>query len=161
MPKLIFHKAITTDAEYDRVFQECLALGMTGDEAAEQIDRLKQQTVYIDETETYQVAVQEFGNPFNMPFGDMVWLSIKRKDRECLHDFRVMQEIKNALVGEECEAFEVYPAESRLVDTSNQYHLWAFKSPTIRIPIGFQERLVMPPSETGMHKQRPFEDANV
>jgi len=32
------------------------------------------------------------------------------------------------IVGEEHEAFEVYPAESRLVDTANQYHLWVSRT---------------------------------
>jgi hypothetical protein len=41
----------------------------------------------------------------------MVCLSAKRVDREPLQDWRVLQEIKNALVGEECEAIELFPAE--------------------------------------------------
>ena len=72
----------------------------------------------------------------------MVCLSIKRRDREPIHDWRHLQEIKNALVGEQCEAFELYPAEERLVDTANQYWLWCFADPTMRLPIGFTERSV-------------------
>src|SRR6516164_7566855 len=52
-------------------------------------------------------------------------LSICRIDRKPIHDWRELQEIKNALVGPEHEAVELYPAESRLVDTANQFHLWA------------------------------------
>jgi hypothetical protein len=51
------------------------------------------------------------------------------------------------------EAVELYPAESRRVDSANQYHVWAF--PGQRLPFGFAERLVAEdiPGVT----QRPFE----
>ena len=39
---------------------------------------------------------------------DMVWLSIKEKQR-ALKDWRDFMEIKNQLVGEEHEAVELYP----------------------------------------------------
>lgn len=96
---------------------------------------------------------------------DMVHLSIKRKDRKTARDWRHLQRIKNELVGPECEGVEVYPAESRLVDTSNQYHLWVFADPTFRLPWGFGERLVMTPEEVAASPiesgavQRPFEDS--
>lgn len=69
--------------------------------------------------------------------GKMVHLSIKRSDREPIHDWRDLQEIKNALVGPECEGVELYPAESRLYDTANQFHLWVFVNSEIRFPFGF------------------------
>ena len=76
----------------------------------------------------------------------MSWLSI--------HDWRELQQIKNAICGEEIEAVELYPA-SRLVDTSNQYHLWALPAGK-RFPFGYKERLLI--TEPGMKaKQRPFE----
>jgi hypothetical protein len=96
-----------------------------------------------------------------------VHLSIKRFDRGPVRDWRHLQQIKNEVVGPEAEAFEIFPAESRLVDTANQYHLWAIPAQTgidandpqqavIVIPIGptnadpdkaylvmgYQERLV-------------------
>jgi hypothetical protein len=88
----------------------------------------------------------------------VIWLSIKRSDKEPIHDWRDLQEIKNQLVGTENEAIEIYPAESRCVDTANQYHLWVFADPEYRIPFGFHEgRLVT--SEHGRHdKQRPLEN---
>lgn len=70
---------------------------------------------------------------------DMVWLSIRRQDREAIHDWRHFQAIKNQLVGEECEGCELFPAESRVVDTANQYHLWCFKHPGVTFPFGFGE----------------------
>lgn len=67
----------------------------------------------------------------------MVHLSIKRFDRAPIHDWRVMQEIKNKILGPEHEAVELYPAESRLTDTANQYHLWCFKDAAARFPFGY------------------------
>jgi len=53
----------------------------------------------------------------------MLHLSIKRLDKHPVRDWRHFQRIKNELIGEENEAVELYPAQSRLVDTTNQYHL--------------------------------------
>lgn len=110
--------------------------------------------VRIAKSSQFQVAVHE-GTPNG--FGEpMVHLSIKRLDREPIRDWRELQQIKNAIVGEESEAFEIYPAESRLVDSANQYHLWCFR-PGFKIPIGFDTRLVAEYDGgiTGS-KQRPF-----
>ena len=89
----------------------------------------------------------------------MVWLSIKRIDKEPLDEnhWRTLQRIKNELVGPECEGVELFPAESRLVDTSNQYHLWVLDNTDARFPFGFMERLV---GEISVHgsKQRPWDD---
>jgi hypothetical protein len=89
---------------------------------------------------------------------NLVWLSIKRIDKEFIHDWRELQEIKNLLVGKECEGLELYPAESRVVDTSNQYHIFVFDDPTFRLPFGFNERLVTDEyvAEQVGAKQRPF-----
>jgi hypothetical protein len=82
----------------------------------------------------YQVQVRYFHNEAFK--SDMVHINIRRLDGAAIFDWRHRQLIKNQLVGPECEAFEIYPAESRLVDTSNKYHLWAFIDPTIRLPVG-------------------------
>lgn len=89
----------------------------------------------------------------------MVKLSIRREDRAPIFDWRHVQWIKNDLVGKQCEALQIFPAEERLVDTANQYWLWAFTDPTFRIGFGFQERLVADGStrESGA-VQRPFSD---
>lgn len=73
-------------------------------------------------------------------FPEMLSLGIKRNDREAIHDWRELQKIKNMLIGEEHEAVELYPAESRLVDCANQYHLWVLKEKGLRFPFGLQER---------------------
>ena len=68
--------------------------------------------------------------------GDCFYLSIRRNDREPCDSWRDFQEIKNELCGPEREAVQVYPAESRLVDTANQYHLWVMPEGML-FPMGF------------------------
>lgn len=63
-------------------------------------------------------------------------LSIKRNGREPIHDWRDLQAIKNELCGTETEAVELYPAESRLIDGANQYHLWVLPL-GMHWPVGF------------------------
>ncbi len=58
--------------------------------------------------------------------GDMIHLSIRRQDRRPAKDWRDFQRIKNQLAGPDYEGVELYPRESRKVDTANQYHLWCF-----------------------------------
>lgn len=70
-----------------------------------------------------------------------LWLAIHDRPRSTRHDWRELQRVKNAIVGVERDALELYPAEDRLVDTSNEYHL--FVMPTgERFPFGFSERTV-------------------
>lgn len=73
--------------------------------------------------------------------GKMTYLSIKRLDKKSIHDWRHLQEIKNELCGEDCEAIEIYPVEKRLVDTANQYHLFVFPK-GFAPAFGYMERLV-------------------
>lgn len=92
---------------------------------------------------------------------EMVYLSIKANDQSARHDWRHFQRIKNELVGEECEAIELYPAQSRCVDASNQYHLFVFKNPDFRLGLGFNEQLIS--DDQGIcqamgSRQRPFEE---
>lgn len=91
-----------------------------------------------------------------IPGGEMNHLSIKRLDRETVHDWRDMQRIKNEICGSDREAVELYPREDRLVDTSNQYHLWVLPE-EILFPFGYDTRAVAD-SELIGNKQRPFED---
>jgi hypothetical protein len=91
-------------------------------------------------------------------YGELIHLSIKRNDRNPMHDWRDLHRIKNEILGKEEEAVELYPAESRLVDAANQYHLWCFKGQ--HAPFGYEHRAVMGPSnvpEFAKSKQRPFE----
>jgi len=86
--------------------------------------------VEIWRNDIYQVALRRLD-------AKLVHLNIRRVDGgPILRDWRHFQQIKNELVGEECEAIEIYPAESRKVDTSNKYHLFAIADPTFRFPCG-------------------------
>lgn len=67
--------------------------------------------------DTYQVEVREHCPGRDWP--PMLWLSIKRRDKEWIHDWRELQEIKNQLIGPEHEAVELYPSESRVIDGAN------------------------------------------
>lgn len=87
---------------------------------------------------------------------DLIHLAIRTLDRQAKHDWRHFQRIKNELLGEDIEAVEVYPAEERLVDTMNQYHLWAFDDPNFRFPFGYKNRLVTEGNK-GLARQRPFQ----
>lgn len=92
--------------------------------------------------------------------GRMTWVSLRRTDRLPVRDWRDLQRIKNEIVGPEAEAVELFPAESRLVDGANQFHLWC-GPPGMRFPFGFDERLVLgvgdvDPSGTIGHRQRPL-----
>lgn len=70
-------------------------------------------------------------------YESFVHLNIRRRDGgPILRDWRHFQWIKNQLVGEECEGVELYPAESRLVDTSNKFHLFVCTDPEHRLPFG-------------------------
>ena len=72
-----------------------------------------------------------------------VHLDISRHDGAPCNCWRELQQIKNELVGPNCEAVELFPAESRKVDTSNQYHLWVHPDPEYRFPLGFAHRFVL------------------
>lgn len=86
----------------------------------------------------------------------LIHLSIKRIDRQAmLHDWRDLQRIKNELCGPEFEGVELYPAESRLVDTANQYHLWCFP---FRLPFGFTSGRLVSEARWDKSQQRPWED---
>ena len=71
-----------------------------------------------------------------------VHLTISRLDGQPCRLWSDFQQIKNELVGPECEAVELFPADSRLVDTRNEYHLWVLPDPKERYPFGFAERHV-------------------
>ncbi len=55
-----------------------------------------------------------------------IHLSIRHNQRKAVRDWRHFQRIKNEIAGSEREAVEIFPAESNLVDTANQYHLFVY-----------------------------------
>ncbi len=139
MPKL-FPKEIERMAEIHRKIS-----GDSQEDAVAAIKFTLKDEVWLNDI--YQVNVRR--TP------EIVHLSIKRRDKAPITDWRHKQLIKNQLVGEECEGIELYPAESRLCDAANQFHLFVYSDPTLRIPIGFNQRMVNNAS-TGGAKQRPL-----
>lgn len=90
----------------------------------------------------------------------LLHLDVKRNDKAAIHDWRHLQRIKNELVGPEHEAIEVYPAESRLVDTANSFHLWVLP-PGAKVPVGWTERAVIDGDDVyrpGHARQRRWEE---
>ena len=85
---------------------------------------------------------------------DLWWLSIKRHDREPICDWREFQEIKNLLCGEDKEGMMLYPKESRVVDTANQYHMYVFMNKDYTIPCGFTVGIKTDDPLYGKAKQR-------
>jgi hypothetical protein len=80
-----------------------------------------------DEIEIWSNDIYEvFGRLYGP---NQMHLSIKRYDRAPIRNWRHFQQIKNEVCGPESEAVELYPAESRLVDNANQYHLWVMLKP--------------------------------
>lgn len=93
-------------------------------------------TLHVYYNDLYMIEV---GN--EPPF---IRLSITRHDRQACKEWKHLQEIKNRLIGPEHEAVELFPAESRLIDTTNQYHMWVHADPNYRFPIGWkQQRFVL------------------
>ena len=73
--------------------------------------------------------------------GDFYHMRIFRHDLKPVHEWRHLQQIKNDIAGNEFEAVELYPAMSRIVDTSNSYHLWILRSGK-QFPFGIPLRQV-------------------
>lgn len=119
----------------------------------EQFERVQRDEIWVNSR--YQVNIDRNVDPGD-GWPKMIHLSIKRLDKEPIHDWRDLQRIKNELVGAEHEAVELYPAESRVVDSANQYHLWAIAEKGVKFPFGWMTGFKQPQSH-GNAKQRPFE----
>ena len=76
--------------------------------------------------------------------GDYFHVSFRNVDKTADRDWRNTQRMKNELFGEDAEAVELYPQESRLHDTCNQFHLWVLdcESNSRIFPFGFAGRVV-------------------
>lgn len=85
--------------------------------------------------------------------GSVECLSIRRQDRNWPRDWRHFQRIKNEIAGEEIEAVELYPAESRLMDAANQFWLWCLPVGE-RFGFGFDKREVVDADEAPMFNAR-------
>lgn len=123
-----------------------------GVERSKAIDMLENEaartTYYLNDK--YQVAFRVWENYCSAFSGEntkptrFFQINIRRRDGNIIRrDWREFQAIKNQLVGPEVEAIELYPAESRLVDTGNKYHLWGILDPKHRFPFGWHDRDVV------------------
>ena len=85
-----------------------------------------------DETwgsDTYTVNVHYQGGDRD----GFVELAIHNHNRTTHVPWRHMQQIKNEILGEEREGVQIFPAESRLIDTANEY--WIYVYPTGKSPM--------------------------
>ena len=84
---------------------------------------------------------------------DIIHLSIKNYDRNTDIPWQHKQWIKNEVLGREYEGLELFPAESRMINTANQYHIWCLPKGIV-VPIGwFEGRVVSNQQPLGRGKQ--------
>jgi hypothetical protein len=90
----------------------------------------------------------------------MIHLSIRRNDRKRPREerYRDFQRIKNELIGKEYEGCELYPADDRVADCADQYHIYVLADPALQFPFGFRDGLRAGPSDDSPAVQSPFED---
>ena len=137
-------KVAAIRAEADR-------FGMTPDQA----ERLMNRPREVWQNDRYTVIVERDGGG-----GWVRCLSVRRNDRGPDIPWRHLQRIKSQLAGDETEAVELYPAESRLVDTANQRWLWCLP-PGEKVPLGINDgRHVLGPEDAARvgARQAGFED---
>ena len=148
----IDHHGLSVKQRIQKIIDDVKPMKMTWNEAKKTLNYNEDCLVYANSK--YTVMYQDEKRVDKYQLVDDVWkgtvryLSIKRNDKEPIHDWRDLQEIKNQICGEDSEAIEIYPAESRLMDTANQYHLWVFPKGS-RIPVGYNVRVVIDEELTG------------
>lgn len=76
------------------------------------------------------------------PAQEIQHLVIRRRDNRPVRAWRDLQRIKDELCGVEAEAVELFPAESRKLDVSNEAHLFVFPEGTV-VPLGSLMRQVL------------------
>jgi len=108
-------------------------------------------------SDIYQVTVRRWPNELVFhSHGGLIQIGIHALDGTARHDWREFQGIKNQIAGDECEGFELYPAESRLLDPSNYYTLWCFPG-VKRIKVGVDEPRRVWDANESLAPQRAFE----
>lgn len=150
-----FFPAVDTFDSFEAFTTQYRDLGLSQPKLRQMFEKMKRDKLYL--SDHYQVAIDK-SPPHRLP-GAIIWhLSIKRIDKEPIMDWRDLQAIKTQLCGPEAEAVQLFPAESRVVDTSNQYHLWVLMKlggkRLPRWPFGWTTQMVIDESACGA-KQRP------
>jgi len=131
---------LTKEAEkivksYPHMTLEQAKMGLHRDIYAEiYVNDIYQVAVYRNEEADELVHVEELK-------GRCTWLSIKRRDKRPVNNWQDMQTIKNRLVGVDCDAIQIFPAESRMINMANQYHLIVLPSDAW-LPFGWGFRSV-------------------
>lgn len=116
--------------------EEVMAATGSGEEAAkDRIAWLKSQSVWVNNL--YQVNVEYLPD-------DMAHVTIRRLDKQPIHNWVHFQRIKNQVLGEDCEAVEIFPKERDLVDAKHHYHLWGYRKGDKTFGLGFTGRNVDP-----------------
>lgn len=144
--------AIIPEDQMENVRANCKREGLTEEQTEAQVQLVKETPIF--KNNIYQCSVHE-QKQLDPHFPLMWHLSIKRIDKEPVTDWRDIQRIKNDIIGPENEGVQLFPAESRLVDGANQYHLFVLKNEAVRFPFGFFDgRRVTDESPVGGN-QRP------
>jgi len=130
-----FYRAELVDTAEEAI-EKLIKAGLPRKIAVENVEHSRRCVVW--KNDLYQVLI-DHSAPHGFGADVVVWyLSIRRLDREPIHDWRHLQQIKNELCGKEVEGFELYPAESRVVDGANQYHMHVIMAPQgFKFPVGF------------------------
>ena len=79
------------------------------------------------------------------------YISFSMRDGGHLLDWREIQEIKNQVLGPEYECVMLWPKESRVLDTANQFHMYAIGRPGIEFPVGYQTERAVRDDMNGKH----------
>jgi hypothetical protein len=98
---------------------------------------IEQAVLEMTPAEIYKNDLYEVQVFRQLPF---IHLTISRRDGGRCTDWEHFQQIKNQVVGAEYEAVELFPAQSRMVDAANEYHLWVYAHPGFRFPVNFEQR---------------------
>jgi len=85
-------------------------------------DRLFRSATYEVRVRALTPGADRIAAPESM--SDALWLIVARRDGRATVDWRHLQRIKSEVCGLEREGCELFPAESRLVDSHNVRHLW-------------------------------------
>lgn len=106
------------------------------------------------ENDVYYGVLRRFKEGSPLGGGEYAILSITANSEDARHDWREFQQLKNMLLGDEWEAVELYPSESRVKDPSNRFYLFCF--PPGVIPFGLPGGRIVLDMEEAAAPQRPF-----
>ena len=101
-------------------YQHYMSMGLKKADAKRAVAAAKRERLFV--SSGYQVAVNQIEAP---GLGRGLWLSCKRRDKGVIEERQVLKEIMWALAPGH-HGYELLPRADRVVDTANQYHVYAF-----------------------------------